>query len=123
MGIKSFRELEVWQLAMTLVAEIYRLTLRFPRNELYGLTSQMRRAAVSVPSHIAEGSRQRTTAALLHYLSQALASEAELETQIEIARQLRYAKDEEIKDVEDLAVRVAQMLNRLSGNLERANAR
>ena len=90
MKITSFRDLRVWQLGMDLVELIYRLTRSFPRSELYGLTSQIQRAAVSVPSNIAEGHTREHTKEYLHHLSVAQASLAELETQLEIATRLKY---------------------------------
>ena len=122
MAIQSFRELEVWQVAVELVVEVYKLTDRFPRHELYGLSAQMRRAATSTPSNVAEGSRQGTTAALIQYLRHALGSNAELETQLEITRRLGYARAEEVGRLEELAVRVGKMLNKLTGNLERSRS-
>jgi four helix bundle protein len=95
MRLNSFRDLRVWQLSMELVEIIYRLTQNFPKHEIYGLTSQIQRAAVSVPSNIAEGHTREHTKEFLHHLSIAQASLAELETQLEIAVRLKYlAKDE-----------------------------
>jgi four helix bundle protein len=88
--VKSFRDLEVWQLALDLAETIYRCTADFPKTELYGLTAQMRRAAVSVPSNIAEGQARTSSKEFLHFLSFALGSLAELETQIELAVRLQY---------------------------------
>ena len=122
MAIQSFRELEVWQVAMELVVATHRLTNTFPKHELYGLSAQMRRASVSTPSNIAEGSRQGTTSALIQYLRHALGSNAELETQLEIAKRLNYADAEEVVPIEELAVRVGKMLNKLTGNLERSRS-
>lgn len=119
MPIQSFRELEVWQLAMEFVEHVYTLTDRFPQHELYGLTGQMRRAAVSTPSNVAEGSRQGRTGALIRYLRHALGSNAELETQIEIARRLRYVEAQDLRAVQELTVRVAMMLNKLVANLKK----
>jgi four helix bundle protein len=85
MKIKSFRDLRVWQLAMEVVELVYRLTRSFPRSEVYGLASQIQRAAVSVPSNIAEGHTREHTKEYLQHLSIAQASLAELETQLEIA--------------------------------------
>ena len=84
MPVKTYEELEVWQKAMELVALIYRLTKGFPREEVYGLTSQLRRAAVSVPSNIAEGQGRRSTKEFLNHLSMARGSLLEVETQTEI---------------------------------------
>lgn len=90
MTIKSFRDLRVWQAAMDLVEHVYHLTQMFPAHEMYGLTSQMRRAAVSIPSNIAEGHTREHSREYLHHLSMAQASLAELETQFEIATRLKY---------------------------------
>jgi four helix bundle protein len=120
MSIKSFSDLEVWQLAMDLVVDVYRLTTRFPTHELYGLSAQMRRAAISTPSNVAEGSRQGTTGSLIQYLRHALGSNAELETQLKIARRLGYGADDAVRAAEELTVRVAMMLNKLTANLERS---
>ena len=80
MEIKSYRDLRVWQAGMDLVVRVYRLTQGFPTHELYGLTSQMRRAAVSIPSNIAEGHTRESSKEYLHHLSIAQGSLAELET-------------------------------------------
>ena len=95
--IKSFRELRVWQQGMELVEEVYRLTERFPGHEVYGLTSQMRRSAVSIPSNIAEGHVREHIKEYLNHLSMAQASLAEIETQIEIAVRLKYVPQEPSK--------------------------
>ena len=87
--IKSFRDLQVWQKAVELATKIYQITEAFPKTEQYGLTSQMRRAAVSIASNIAEGHR-RTNPDFARYLTIALGSVAELETQIEIAKRIDY---------------------------------
>ena len=95
--IRSFRDLRVWQAAMDLVEQIYQLTQRFPKHERYGLASQMQRAAVSVPSNIAEGHTRAHSKEYLHHLSIARGSLAELQTQLEIARRLTYCSAEEIE--------------------------
>lgn len=92
---KSHRDLIVWQKAMLLVKEIYRASSRFPEDERFGLTSQVRRAAVSIPSNIAEGRARSTKKDYLHFLHIALGSSAELETQLEIARELSFLSDSE----------------------------
>ena len=94
MQIRSFRDLRVWQAGIDPVRKIYELTSRFPRNEVYGLASQMQRAAVSVPSNIAEGHARESTKEYLQHLSIAQTSLAELETQLEIAKQLNYIFEE-----------------------------
>src|SRR6187401_1440650 len=90
MAVRNYRELKVWQHSIELSASIYQLTSGFPKEELYGLTSQMRRAAVSIPSNIAEGHSRESTKEYLHHLSFALGSLAELETQLVIAERLKY---------------------------------
>src|SRR5258708_1498266 len=95
MAIKSYRDLETWQTAMGLVAQIYRVTKIFPKDELYSLTSQLRRAAVSVPSNIAEGQGRDSTKEFLHHLSIAHGSLCEVETQLLIAQRLEYLSGEE----------------------------
>ena len=82
----SFRDLKVWMRSMDLVEEIYSISSRFPKDERFGLTSQIRRACVSVPSNIGEGSRRKRRNAFLHHLDIALGSQAEVEVQLEIAR-------------------------------------
>ncbi len=88
--IQSYRDLKVWQRSMALAKELYRLTQAFPREELYGLTCQVRRAAVSVPSNIAEGHARKSTREYLNHISIALGSLAEMETQIVLAAELGY---------------------------------
>jgi four helix bundle protein len=90
MMIASYRDLTAWQKAMDLVVAIYKATDGFPESERYGLTSQLRRAVVSVPSNIAEGPGRRSTKELLHHLSVAAGSLCEAKTQIHIAQRLEY---------------------------------
>jgi four helix bundle protein len=87
---RTYRELLVWQKAKALAVDVYRSTERFPRNETYGLTSQLRRAAISVPSNIAEGQGRLTAGEFSHFLGQARGSLLELETQLDIALDLKY---------------------------------
>jgi four helix bundle protein len=88
--IRSFRDLEVWKLGMRTVVDVYKATANFPRDELYGLVSQLRRAAVSIPSNIAEGFNRRHNSEYRQFLYIALGSCAELETHIEIASSLGF---------------------------------
>lgn len=97
--MKSFRELRVWQQAMDLVEAVYSLTQDFPRQETYGLTSQVRRAAISVPSNIAEGHTREHLKEYLHHRSMAQASLAEVETQLEIATRLKYLSVHRLSDL------------------------
>lgn len=89
--VTHFRDLHVWQRGMDLVERVYRVTGAFPKSELYGLTGQLRRAAVSIPSNVAEGHTRESTKELLNFVSVAQGSLAELETQLEIAVRLRFA--------------------------------
>lgn len=93
--IRSHKDLKVWQESMDLVTEIYRLSDCFPENEKYGLISQIRRCAISIPSNIAEGCARKGNRELLQYLYISLGSLAELETQYEIAQNLKYIKESE----------------------------
>jgi four helix bundle protein len=95
--MKGFRELRVWQKAMDLVEKVYILTRAFPKQETYALTSQVRRAAISVPSNIAEGHTREHIKEYLHHLSMAQASLAEVETQLEIATRLKYLESDQLK--------------------------
>ncbi|MBU0767030.1 four helix bundle protein [Patescibacteria group bacterium] len=107
----SYKDLIVWQRSMELVTELYQLTNQFPKEELYGLTSQLRRAAVSVPSNIAEGRRKGTKKEFLHYLRIAYGSGSEIETQIEISKRLSKTKQLSFKKVDGLLSEVMKMLN------------
>ena len=114
--ITSYRDLEAWQLGMAFVEGVYALTRTFPREELFGLTTQLRRAAVSIPSQVAEGHRQGTKA-YRHYVVRALGSHAECETQLELARRLAMVPAEQIEPVSALATRVGQVLHGLARSL------
>jgi four helix bundle protein len=116
--ITSYHDLEAWRLGMSFAEDVYALTRSFPREELFGLTSQLRRAAVSIPSQIAEGHRQGTRA-YRHYVIRALGSQAECETQLELARRLELAPAERIAPVSVLAVRLGQVLHGLARSLKR----
>jgi four helix bundle protein len=96
--IKSFRDLRVWQLGMDLAVEAYRLSGSFPKHEAYGLGAQMQRAAVSVPSNIAEGHAREHRKEYLHHLSTAQASLAELETHVELSARLEYCSLENLSN-------------------------
>jgi four helix bundle protein len=111
--IRHFRELRVWQRGMDLVEAIYLLSAVFPKSELYGLTSQIRRAAVSVPSNIAEGHARASTKEYLHHLSTAQASLAEVETQIEIARRLGFLAQSDEAALLDSASQLGKQLYKL----------
>ena len=113
MGINSYRDLIVWQKSFELVIEIYRLTDLFPRSELYGLTSQMRRAAVAIPSNIAEGYSRKYRKEYVQFTSVAFSSGAELETQLLLAKNLKLASKEKFNRSLGLLTEVMKMLNTL----------
>ena len=98
-AIRSYRDLDVWNQAMDLVEQCYRLSEQFPRSEEFGLRAQVRRSAVSVPSNIAEGNGRSTTGDYLRHISVAHGSLMELETQILIAGRLRYLDAQSVNDV------------------------
>lgn len=107
---QSFRDLNVWQRAMQLTVAIYSLTRDFPREELYGLTSQIRRSAVSIPSNIAEGQGRFTNGEFRQFLGIARGSNCELQTQLEIARMLEMGSPQLIDQAESLSHEVGRMI-------------
>src|SRR5438132_11452929 len=115
--MKSFRDLRVWMAAMDLVEDVYLLTQDFPKHELYALASQIQRAAVSVPSNIAEGHTREHTKEYLHHLSMSQASLAELETQLEIAIRLSYVSLEEARSIAEHAESLGKQLHALRNAL------
>lgn len=109
--MKNFEDLKLWQRSMDLVKEIYKVSSLFPKEEMYSLTSQMRRAAVSVPSNIAEGNTGRSIKEYSHFLTITYGSLAELKTQILIAQRLCYIADQECKNVLQLINEVTKILH------------
>ena len=116
-AIQSYRELVVWQKAMTLVEMIYEATRQFPKEELYGLTNQIRRAAVSIPSNIAEGQARKSTAEFRNFLSIAQGSRAEVETQTLIAIRLNYLQQTSATPILSLLEELSKMLAALQSRL------
>jgi four helix bundle protein len=110
----SYQDLIAWQKAMDLAEEVYKATRGFPKHELYGLTSQLRRAAVSVPSNIAEGQGRLTPGEFKQFLGHARGSLLETETQIMLAGRLRYVSSEEMSHVIKLSAEVGRILNGLN---------
>ena len=119
MKLKNYQELIAWQKSMDLVEEVYKSSKDFPREEIYGLTSQPRRAAVSIPSNIAEGQGRRTTSDFMRHLSIAYGSLREVETQILIAYRLRYSTHTRVEKLMSLAGEVGRLLNGLMTSLAR----
>lgn len=114
----SYRQLEVWQIAVDLAEITYHLTCKFPDDERFGLTSQMRRTAVSVASNIAEGAGRQGRKEFLNHLSMAKGSLCELETQLTIAVKLKFATRDQALAMWDLSQRVGKMLTKLSQSLK-----
>ncbi|MFA4945498.1 MAG: four helix bundle protein [Lentisphaeria bacterium] len=114
---RDFRDLVAWQKAMDLAVEMYRQTQPFPREEIYGLTSQMRRAAVSVPSNIAEGQGKMTKGEFLQALGHAKGSLGELETQTMLAQRLGFLPDPASNLLLDRIGEAARLLNGLLNSL------
>jgi four helix bundle protein len=107
---QSFRDLQVWQKSIRLATSIYLLTKEFPREEIYGLTSQIRRSAVSVPSNIAEGQGRLSNGESRQFLGIARGSNFELQTQLEIGRNLGLGKPELLNEAESLSHEVGKMI-------------
>ena len=113
----SYRDLRVWQQAMDLAMQVYRLTETFPKHELYGLTGQIRRAAISIPSNIAEGKGRRTDRDFSSFLFRARGSLLELETQILLARRLEYLSEQDAVAVLKSTAAVGRALTGLINSL------
>ena len=111
--ITSFKDLLVWQKAKDFAVLVYRITGKFPKDELYGLTSQLRRAAVSVSSNIAEGFKRSFKKEKIQFYNIALASLAEVESQIEIAKELRFIEDKDYTECQDFILHINRMLQKL----------
>jgi len=116
--IKNYKNLVVWQKSVELVVAVYETTEQFPKSEIYGLTSQMRRAAVSIPSNIAEGRRRSSKKDFCHFLIISFGSGSELETQIEIVKRLPFGKKCSFKTVDALLDEVMRMLNKMTATLQ-----
>jgi len=120
-GIGTYRELLVWQKSIVLVTECYKLTARFPDHERFGLTSQLRRAAVSIPANIAEGHGRGSTKSFVHFLWIANGSRTELETHVLIAEQLGFATRSETVRIFELSSEIGRMLTGLRRSLRKTS--
>ena len=120
--VQDYKDLRVWHDAVALAREVYTLTAHFPRDELFGLTSQMKRSAVSVASNIAEGSKRRTTKELIQFLHIADGSLAELETQLQIAIEIKLAHAKQLADIPDRINKLSRSLTRLKSTLRQKSA-
>jgi len=108
--MKSHKDLDVWKLSMEMCLSVYKLTEKFPRHELYGLTAQLRKASVSVASNMTEGAARQTKKEFVQFLYIALGSSAEIETQLELAKMLEYVTEEELQPIFEMRNRISQML-------------
>ena len=115
--MRDYKDLLVWQKAITLVKHVYQITRAFPDNEKFGLASQMRRAAISIPSNIAEGQARHTTGEFVQFLSHAEGSVAELDTQLLISVELSYCTKSKAQAAFDLISELRKMLNALRRKL------
>ena len=120
-AIQSYRDLKVWQKGIDLVMTCYQESERFPKSELYGMTSQLRRASVSVPSNIAEGKGRRSTGSYLHALDISYGSLMEVETLVEIASRLKFLSPDAREVLLGRTGEIGRMLNGLINALERQN--
>lgn len=118
-AVSSYRDLKVWRLGVQIALAVYRVTNKFPKDELYGLTSQTRRCAVSIPSSIAEGHARHSTKDYLRHLSISSGSLAELETQLLIASELDHLSSEALDDILSMCEEESRMLRSLQESLKR----
>jgi four helix bundle protein len=116
-GINSYRDLNVWQLGMQLTKDIYVLTRDFPKHELYGLTSQIRRAAVSVPANLAEGHARDSTKDFMRFVSITRGSMAEVETHLLLAESLGYCNNTQVRPLLESCAQCGRMLSGLKRSL------
>jgi four helix bundle protein len=119
--VRSYKDLVAWQKSMDLVTTVYRASQRFSKEEIFGLTSQTRRAAVSVPSNIAEGHARTSKKEYQYFLSNARGSLAELETQLTIAHQLAYIDETGINQLLERLGEVGRILNGLLASLKKSS--
>lgn len=118
--LKSYKELIVWKKSMKLVKEVFLITGTFPKSEMYGLSSQMRKCAISIPSNIAEGSGRKSIKEYAHFYSIAFGSALELETQAIIARELGFANGNSFSTMDVLLDEVLRMLNVMTSKMKLA---
>lgn len=115
--IKDFKDLIVWQKAMELVTEVYKLVKKLPKEELFALSDQIRRSAISIPSNIAEGQGRNSTKEFNQFLAIAKGSKAELETQLLLCVKIKYLEESEIETAINLIQEIGKMLNALQKSL------
>ncbi|NMB80834.1 MAG: four helix bundle protein [Ignavibacteria bacterium] len=116
--MKSHKDLDVWKRAVDLVTNLYDATKKFPKNEIYGISNQIRRAAVSIPSNIAEGAARNHAKEFVQFLYVALGSSSELETQLLICKNLKYLSDDVSENIQKELDSIRKMIIGLIRNLE-----
>jgi four helix bundle protein len=119
MSLESYRQLKVWQLGMQLAKDVYLLTQKFPKHEIYGLSSQLQRSVVSIPANIAEGHARDSTKNYLRHLSIAQGSLAETETHLLLAESLKYAEPDQIAPILEKCTEERKMLSGLRRSLQK----
>jgi four helix bundle protein len=117
--MRPHEKLDAWSLAMDFVVEVYRTTEAFPKEEKFGLTSQIRRAAVSIPANIAEGAARRSDKEFIHFLSNAQGSASELDTELIIAHRLGYIPDGRFAELRAVLDKIGRLITGLSQHLQR----
>jgi len=120
--MKTHKDLDVWKMSIDMVTQIYQITRNFPKEEIYGLTNQMRRAAVSVPSNIAEGAGRNSDKEFLQFLNFSTGSLSEIETQLIIAYNLKYINDEQKYNLDIMINSIFKMLSGLIQSIKKRNS-
>lgn len=116
MGMMTHKDLDIWKMGLDIVERVYRITEKFPKDEQFGLTSQLRRAAVSIPSNIAEGAARNSKREYLQYLYITLGSLAEVETQLIIAHRLKYLNNEDVmENIEHIRRKLLNFIKYIKG--------
>lgn len=121
--MKTHYDLNVWNDSIDLVKEIYKITIKFPKEEIYGLTSQIKRAVISIPSNIAEGASRQTNKEFIQFLYIALGSASEVETQLIIAKELNFINDSDLNYLSNKLGKIKKMLNGLIKHLRDRDAK
>ena len=109
-GVRTHKDLDVWKKSMSFVTQLYKVTATFPKEEIYGLTNQMRRAAISIPSNIAEGAARKSNKEFIQFLHIALGSCVEIETQLIISKNLKFMDDESFLELDRERDEIGRML-------------
>jgi len=121
--MKSHKNLDVWQIAVKLAEEVYGVTRRFPKDELFGLTTQMRRSAISIPSNIADGAARQGDKEFVQFLYVAAGSASELDTQLEIAKRVPIGDPQDLERLQSEVERISMMLQGLIRSVRRGSVR